>query len=349
MNYIETSPLGVPGYDVGFPALAPTSEPVVDVSVARYLPFAEELFVGGFNLVAQAPAANPVYAAESVCEDPTNCLAEDLSLALITRLAIGDPGGGGGNTPVSNLNLTGGLITTYGAASPQLVGRNSFSDNDGIVNGTLIVDRGQFLDVARGLAVQNPLPQLKQLGSIESHGGNIRVGNSAIVQAETNMYLKATALTVGIDSVIAIQKNLVIEPDSRLTIDLSQNFPFNVSFINITVANYSRVSGQFQSVNFIEPVRRAVVSSLNGTTCVGVISQPQTNYGSSTLTVTASVTNQCSETGSGGLSTGAIIGIAVGAAVGGILLAVLIILLSKYLISRNTAAGNKEIRMKELG
>jgi hypothetical protein len=131
---------------------------------------------------------------------------------------------------------------------------------------------------------------------------------------------------------------------------LSTNFPFNVSFINITIANYSQVLGQFGTVIFIEPNVRSVISSVNGSTCTATVGAPQTTYGSSTLTVTASVSNQCSETrDSSTLSTGAIIGIAVGAAVGGILVALAIVLIVRCMIQRDTLAGNKSIRMKEMG
>jgi hypothetical protein len=302
-NFIEVT--DVSSYAAEFPPVITGGESVQSVSVVRYLPFAEEVFVGGFNRFAVSPSSNLAFEATEVCEDPTDCITEiNSQLAMVNNRQALPPapgGGGGGDPPSNNLNQTGGLITTYGAASPHVVVRNTFAENTGLVNGTIYINTTQILSVTNELVVLNPLTFLKQLGSIESVGGSIVLSNTASVRTETNMYLGASALTVGIDSVISINQNLVIESDSTLRIDLSSNFPFNVSFINITVANYSQVLGQFGTVLFIQPNQRSVISSVNGSTCTATVGAPQTTYGASTLTVTASVTNECAETRGSGM------------------------------------------------
>jgi predicted outer membrane repeat protein len=131
------------------------------------------------------------------------------------------------------------------------------------------------------------------------------------------------ALSLGTGGSLTVTGSLTIQPGASIS------FAANVSGTFVLVSGGS-VVGTFSAVTAVPPPGCAATSA------------PPT-YTSTTLSV--AVTVDCGS-GGGGLSTGAIVGIVVGAVVGGALVAVLGVLLRRYMVRRSDTRAKAQIMQR---
>lgn len=259
---------------------------------------------------------------------------------------------------VSSDGPAGGLNEVFGFTGPEIIRRNNPSS--GNVNGTIVATTRFTVNSA--LNVQKPTSYLNQLSSLNVMSGNLELLSNAAVSIETNLLLNGGALSVTKGQRLNIARTLVraatfllmlmpeispkvIDGNVPLSVNLG-TIPFNVSQIVVPVANFSRMIGNFGSIQ-ITPApgrKRSVIVTENGITCTSTLQNPTLSSSfSSSLSVVVSVSNVCTPsnvvqtnvvptnpvvtgTGTGPapttpaqqqqqsneLSTGAIVGIAVG-------------------------------------
>ncbi len=135
-----------------------------------------------------------------------------------------------------------------------------------------------------------------------------------------------------------VASNLVLAPGASLVVNVPA-LPSPGSSLQVVVANYSTVSGQYAAVDAVAPTPSAC----------GITATPV--YGPSSLTVTVTVAS-CNS-----LSTGALVGIIIGSIVGGLLIALAIVLLVRHLLRREErlmrarifqSSSNYELRKNRL-
>ncbi len=245
-----------------------------------------------------------------------------------------------------------------GSTGPQIVAPNSFLQNLGTVNGSIVVGPSEMIVVSSVLNIVPPKAYFPQLGSLQSFGGSVVLNQFASVQVALNLYLDGGGgLSVSSGHSLIIGNALVMENSAPLQVNFGV-VPFNVSQLTMIVANYSRVVGTFGSVSVTPTRRRSVAVTQGSFTCIATLGQPVANYGSSSLSVTVSVSNVCTDSNGGGLpsgspsssssselSPGAIAGIAIGAVVGGVVVALAVVLITKILVAKYTASANAAIHM----
>jgi hypothetical protein len=164
--------------------------------------------------------------------------------------------------------------------------------------------------------------KLALVGASQAPSGVVVVSSAGLVVSGNLILSPSTTMQVASGGVVSVAGVLVIQPGSTLQLT-------GVKQGTVQVMSYYQVEGNFSAIT---------ATSDNG--CPATVTP---DYGSSTLSVTVTVT--CA---SGGLSTGAIVGIAVGAAVAGILVIVLMALLVRHLVKARDVKANKEIAIAQL-
>lgn len=180
-----------------------------------------------------------------------------------------------------------------------------------------------------------------------SVSGDITVNSTFIMGNQSQVVVSGNAVInseiVFVQGALLNVSTLVLSSGSLLQLVLVGNASsiLATSSILVTVATFAfPARGAFGTV----ATRAAGVSA----SCL--VSQP--DYGSSTLTVTVSLSQSCSgvsnagSTATSSLSGGAIAGIAVGSIVAGVCIAVVIVLVIKYLRARSDAKGRADIAAK---
>lgn len=225
-------------------------------------------------------------------------------------------------SPGSSLQVSGTL--TINAGSDVVFNAQKVGTIGGqlILNGvaTLTINAGSSLQVT-GTITLSPQGQL----IVQPQSGVVLVGQQALQISGALIIQLTSAFFSRSDS---SRQQLI----GRGTSSASQTQ---------TVATYSSSSGTFSSAT-------TTVGNYSTSQC-DTVSSTQPNYGSSSLTVTVTVTRNndlpgCASSSSGGLSTGAIVGIAVGSAVGVTLIVILLILL----IRRHEIAKTNEMFLKRV-
>ncbi len=270
-----------------------------------------------------------------------------LAVNIVKRAQIGD-------------GRTGTILKIFGIAGPERVAINS-PVSSGDVLGSAAAFSGTWT-VSSALAIRKPTAFLRQISSLNVFGATLVMQRTASCQIETNLFFNGSpSFTAAKGQVLNISNALIIDGNVRLLVDLGP-IPFNTSSIVVSIANFSRRSGQFSSVAIVPGARkRSIPVTENGVTCVATLGQPQQSYSSSSLSVTVSVTNVCAPTNGGSninntntatssseLSTGAIVGIAIGATVGGVVVALAIVLITKFLVAKYTLTQNAAIGMQSI-
>ena len=331
-------------------------------SIARFLRYANEVFIGGYNrLSITNPTRSNLYSTVPELCGP-DCQDRDVQQVPPTTTQDSTPSGNQrratqgdivvSEAPDANFNQSGGIIGIYGCASPEIVKRNLIQNvatagGDVLVNGTVNIFASETLNVNSIVEIRPPQPFYAQLGSVNSFGGKITVGNTGKLTVSTNLFLeKNSTLTVSSGHEIIVQNKMVLDSTAQLVIR-PLILP-NQTLISIVICNYTSIEGVFASIVFdLLPNRRS-------DHCVDIIQNPTPTYSSNSLTVVATVSSDCSGDNPGNsgnsnqLSIGVIVGIAVGAVLVGVLVAIAIVLLTRYLIQKRTNTMNQDIRFKDL-
>jgi hypothetical protein len=188
--------------------------------------------------------------------------------------------------------------------------------------------------------VAMPLNEAIVISTTLSIGGSLT--SFAVLSLDTNasLYVNGTisinsALRVASGSVIVVEAGFTVGGGATLTPVITVN-PGNASSISLLVARFAaNFTGSF--------VVQSAVPSFPGSDCFA-FGQPLQVFQPSSLSVSITVSNECS----GGIPIGAIIGIAVGGALLGVLGIFVVILIWRQRKTQSVVALKAAIRERDL-
>jgi hypothetical protein len=248
-------------------------------------------------------------------------------------------------------------------------GQVSFSGNTaGLSNSAMNDPRGLAVDVAGNLIVSDFLnnrilvfgsnPVLTQIGTAPLVNGSLVLSQTSVISTPVtvNGNLKVRGAQLVLLSSLTVVGSFIA---SGLVLNMSSTASLSCAFfaigfgsefvpilstapapgsnsVTFAIATYQTFGGG----NF---TMRSALANFTGSECYS-FGSPQTNQGSSSLTVTVAATNLCNA----GLSTGAIVGISVGCGVAAIGLTCLIVFLMRRARTQGDKKANMELRMKNI-